>query len=87
MTPDIGNAFFEGAGAVILWLNVYRLLKDRRISGVSVLPVVFYTAWGFWNLYYYPSLGQWLSAVAGVGVAIANATWVGLALYYRAHDN
>jgi hypothetical protein len=80
MKPDLLNAAFEAGGAVLLWLNVRRLLADGQVKGVSVWPVVFYSAWGYWNLFYYPAVGQTLSAIAGIGVALANTVWVILAL-------
>jgi len=80
---DTINALFESGGAVLLWLNVRRLLRDKCLRGVSLVPVLWYTSWGAWNLVYYYGLGQLYSWAAGIGVFLANAVWVGLALYYR----
>lgn len=82
-TPDIINGLFEFGGAITLGLNVRRLLKDRMIAGVSIVPTAFFAAWGYWNLYYYPHLGQWVSFLGGLGVVIANTVWVVLALYFQ----
>jgi len=82
MTHDVINAIFEAGGGLLLIINVARLLRDRRISGVSVWPTAWWTAWGAWNLVYYPALGQWASFAAGILVVIANAAWVGLAVWY-----
>lgn len=38
----------------------------------------FFTAWGFWNLHYYPSLEQWFSFYAGIVLVLGNLCWVGL---------
>lgn len=82
MSGDIVNGLFELIGGLLLFLNCRRLYRDKQLKGVSVLPTMFYAAWGYWNLYYYPSLGQWLSFYAGIVVVTANTTWVALALYY-----
>lgn len=82
VTPDTINAVFEFGGAVLLLRNLWRLWRDKRVAGVSILPTVWWTCWGAWNLYYYPALGQWWSFVSGFGVVAANAAWVGLALWY-----
>lgn len=82
MTPDHINAAFELAAAVLLWLNVLRLHRDKQLRGVSVLPTCLYFGWCIWNLYYYAHLQQWLSWYAGFGVGIANLTWVILAVKY-----
>jgi hypothetical protein len=83
MTPDHINAAFEGAAAIILWLNVRRLWRDRELKGVSVLPTCLYFVWCIWNLYYYAHLDQMLSWWAGWGVGAANLSWVCLALWFR----
>lgn len=83
MTPDHLNALFELVGAGFLMLNVRRLLQDREVKGVSAWPAVFWSVWGFWNLYFYPAVGQFWSFAAGLLVAAANATWLSLALYLK----
>jgi hypothetical protein len=82
MVNDAINATFELAAGLLLWLNCRQLYRDKEVRGVSVLPVLVFTAWGFWNLYFYPSLDQWLSGLAAVLVVSANVTWVGQLLYY-----
>lgn len=76
MTPDMINGLFECIGGVLLLANIRRLWRDRRVSGVSVLPVIFWTAWGLWNLFFYPAVGCWWSFSGGVLVAVANASWL-----------
>lgn len=56
LSPDMINGIFEGGGAILLSLNIRRLLKDKKVEGISLIPVFFWSAWGFWNLFYYPSL-------------------------------
>jgi hypothetical protein len=78
--PDLVNGAFELSGGVVCWLNVKRLLRDRSVQGVDWRVSAFFSAWGFWNLFYYPQLGQWASFAGGVALVIANTTWVVLAL-------
>lgn len=78
--PDLINGAFELTGGVVCWLNVRRLLRDRRVQGVDWRVSAFFSAWGFWNLFYYPSLSQWASFAGGVTLVVANTTWVVLAL-------
>lgn len=82
MNPDTVNAMFEGGGALLLCMNIRRLLRDKRVAGVSLVPVVWWNIWGVWNVYYYHALTQPLSFYAGIGVLVANTVWVALALYY-----
>ena len=76
MTGDLINAAFEAGGAILLAFNVFRLWRDRRLAGVSILPTAWMAAWGLWNLAYYPSLGQWASFTAGLAVVAANTTCI-----------
>jgi hypothetical protein len=82
MLPDLINGTFEALGAMILVINIFRLVKDKCIKGVSWLPVAFFSAWGLWNLYYYPHLEQWLSFIGGIGIVTANIVWLTLVFYY-----
>lgn len=83
MMLDILNGIFESAGGLFIMASVLRLFRDKKTRGVSAVYVVFFTAWGFWNLVYYPSLGQWWSFAGGIGVVLANMTWLGLMFHYR----
>lgn len=79
---DFVNGFFEFGGAILLCLNIRRILKDKSIAGVSIFPVLFFTCWGIWNLFYYPSLNQMWSFYGGCGIVTANTIWVSLSIYY-----
>jgi len=81
-TLDLVNGLFELGGSLVLWLNVRQIRRDKKVDGVHIAPFVFFTLWGFWNWYYYPSLGQWLSLIGGINVPLANAVWLGHVLYY-----
>ena len=80
--PDFVNGSFEALGGVFLAMNLRRILKDKKIAGISIFPVAFWSLWGFWNLFYYPHLGQWISFVGGVLVVTMNTIWVALAIWY-----
>ena len=83
MQPDLINGLFETAAGILLWNNVRVLFKDKKVRGYSGMAVIFFCLWGYWNLFYYPSLGQWFSFLGGLNVVLANTVWVGLMLKYR----
>lgn len=83
MTPDLVNGTFELAGAGMLWRNVFQLHRDKEVRGVAIGPTAFFFAWGCWNLYYYPTLGQVWSFVGGACLTLANLVWVSQMIYYR----
>lgn len=79
---DIINGLFELIGGCFLFLNVLRLSKDKTVKGISPLVVIFWTTWGFWNLYYYPSVNCWWSFAGGILVVSMNAAWLFLLFWY-----
>lgn len=83
MALDAINAGFELAGALCVWLNVKRLWIDREVRGVDWRVTCFFWVWGVWNLWYYPNLDQWFSAVAGGILALGNTTWILLYLHNK----
>lgn len=86
MTLDHINAVFEGGSALLIASNVRRLRRDKTLSGVNILPTIWFSVWGFWNLFYYFGLGQWYSWALGALVFIANTTWVIFAVVYNARE-
>lgn len=81
-TPDLVNGAFEMLGGVLLWMNVRQIVRDKKVEGLWWPSTVFFCAWGLWNLYYYPALGQWWSFAGGLNIVVANATWLALWWFY-----
>jgi len=79
---DFVNGCFEASATIFVGMSILRVWKDRAVKGVSPVGVSFFLAWGIWNLFYYPHLGQWWSTAAAGLVAAANAVWVCLLFYY-----
>jgi membrane protein YdbS with pleckstrin-like domain len=82
MLPDIINGLFEVLGGLAIFLSIRKLWQDERVQGFHWAHLSFFTAWGFWNLYYYPHLNQWWSFWGGVGVVIANIIYLAMIIYY-----
>ncbi|HXJ44351.1 MAG TPA: hypothetical protein VNH18_34000 [Bryobacteraceae bacterium] len=80
---DLGNGLFECLGGLVLWQNVRRILQDKKLAGVDWRVTGFFTAWGFWNLWYYPHLHQTLSFIGGLNIVAANFVWLWFAIKYR----
>lgn len=84
MTPDRINASLEYLGVLFALYNCVILVQDAgQVQGVSVASTGFFTAWGIWNLYYYPHLGQKASGIAAGGLVLANGGWLLLFALYR----
>jgi hypothetical protein len=83
ITPDLINGLIELTGAVFTWRNAWQLWKDREVRGVYWPTSLFFTVWGAWNLYYYPSLNQWFSFYAGILLATGNLAWLTMAVRFK----
>lgn len=83
MIADLTNGVFELLGGLFVLNHCRAVWKDKAVKGVSIISTMFFTAWGVWNLYYYPSLNQWWSFVGGLAIVAANALWIYLLLKYR----
>ena len=79
---DTINGTFELIAGILLWINVIQLHKDKKISGVNIIPTAFFALWGYWNLYFYREVNCWHSWIGGIFVVIANTIWVCQMIYY-----
>jgi hypothetical protein len=82
-SPDFLNGLFEALGGIMHWTSVLALARDKQVKGTNVWATVFFNAWGIWNLWYYPHLGQWWSAAGGLVIVSANSVWIWLAWKYQ----
>lgn len=83
MTPDMINGVFELFGGVFLFNNCRILYHHKSVKGISMISVAFFMSWGYWNLYYYPHLGQWWSFAGGTAIVAAYILWIAMAIHYR----
>jgi len=79
---DAVNGLFEMGASIAILAHCFKLYKDKLLRGVSIGATAFFTSWGVWNLYYYPSLGQSISFVAGMAVVFTNVLWLGMMFHY-----
>ena len=82
LTPDVFNAMFEFGAACFQLMNIRAVWRDKGYAGVAVTPVIVFTIWGLWNLFYYPHLEQWWSLGGGLCITVVNTIWIGLMLYF-----
>lgn len=80
---DTTNAGFEIGGSIAIWMDIFQILKDKRIDGLNVWARLFYTVWAIWSVYYYFYLAQWFSFWFAFPLAIGSLIWFGLMIKYR----
>ena len=79
---DTINGVYEMTGSIALAWNCVTTYRDKEIKGISLASMVFFTSWGYWNLYYYPSLHQWMSTLGAAMMVLFNTIWLFQAMYY-----
>jgi hypothetical protein len=82
MSPDFFNGLFEAVAGLLVFNNCRAVLRDKQVKGVSIISTAIFTSWGFFNIYYYPSLDQWWSFSGGLVIVSANSLWVYLMVRY-----
>jgi hypothetical protein len=80
---DMVNGGFELFSGLMTILSVVKLYKDKSVRGVHLGPQFFFVSWGFYNLVFYPWHGLMFSFVGGIVMVGVNATWLGMAIYYK----
>lgn len=83
MNGDQINGILEMAASIFI-LNHCRVLeKDKAVKGISILSVVFFTLYGIFNIFYYPSIAQWVSFWAGLFIVVVNFLYLWMVLKYK----
>ena len=82
MWQDKINGLFELMGGVFILLHCLRLYHDKKVRGVSFIATAYFVLWGYWNIYYYPHLEQWVSFAGGLTIVAMNTLWITMMLYY-----
>jgi len=80
--PDMVNGAFEALAGIAVLNHCIALHHDKAVRGLSVGSTAFFTAWGVWNLYYYPHLDQFWSFAGGVFITLANGIYVAMLVHY-----
>lgn len=79
---DSTNGIYEMVGGIFMLFNCIQVYKDKAVKGISLTSAMFFCSWGYWNLYYYPHLGQWSSTAGAAVMVLFNSIWIGQAIYY-----
>lgn len=83
MNYDLVNALFEGSGGIFVALNAWDIWKRKAVAGQTFTALFFFTAWGVWNLFYYPAVHQWWSTFGAWSIMLVNCIQIGLVIKFR----
>jgi hypothetical protein len=80
--PDLINGCFEFGGALFIIGHIRKLYADKLVRGVYWPATLWFASWGWWNVYYYAHLDQWLSWTGGLFIVTFNTIWTVMLVYY-----
>lgn len=83
LLADWGMAGFL---TVMIGMNAWNLRvlwRDRQVSGLSPITVLFRSSANIWQAWFFFQLGEWAAFGAAVPATALNFAWVVMALYYR----
>jgi hypothetical protein len=80
---DIANGAFELGTGIWVIRACACLHRDKVVKGTSYGLQFWVTSWGYYNLYFYPSLDQWFSFTGGLLVVAFNTIWLLMAFHYH----
>jgi len=80
---DRANSVFEFAGGFFIVMHILQAYHDKSVAGVCILAVLFFTIWGYWNLYYYKAIQQKWSLRATYFITAMNTVWLAMLIYYK----
>ncbi|MDQ8022214.1 MAG: hypothetical protein REI94_10260 [Moraxellaceae bacterium] len=86
-TMDLANAALECLGGLFILNHCRVLWMQQSVRGVSAISIAFFSAWGVWNLFYYPALDQFFSFAASLLVVLANAIYLVLIVLIRRRES
>ena len=87
MWEDSVNGMFEFYSGFFILLHCVKMFQDKKIRGVSLLAAIYFTAWSYWNLHYYPNLNQWWSFAGGAFTTLCHTIWFSMIIYYLRREN
>lgn len=80
---DLFNGVMEFIASLFIFHSCYCLYRDKKVHGISVPSIVFFTSWSIWNVYYYYQLNQPYSFYLSLLIPFFNIIWISLFIYYK----
>jgi hypothetical protein len=88
---DWVNSLFCLGGAVFILFSILKVRRDKQIKGISWAHVIFFHAWGWWNLFFFAMIGEKFAFACAVVLVVTEAVWINELLhcsnYPRGDDN
>ena len=77
------NSGFIFIAALFYVLNLFKLIKDKDVKGISKLSIVFFSLWNIWTLFFFLMVTEfWWTITAYIIVSVLNVTYIILMIKY-----
>jgi|TARA_R110000824_G_scaffold66566_1_gene172669 FtsH-binding integral membrane protein len=78
------NSAFVLTAAFFYVLNLFKLIKDKEVKGISKISIGFFSLWNVWTLFFFIKISEyWWTIGAYVLVAILNVIYITLMIKYN----
>jgi len=82
------NSGFVLIAALFYLLNLFKLIKDKEIKGISKISIGFFSLWNVWTLFFFIKISEyWWTIGAYVVVAILNIAYITLMIKYTRNND
>lgn len=82
MYDQINSGFIFIAG-IFYVLNLFKLIKDKDVKGISKLSICFFSVWNIWTLFFFLMVSEFWWTIAAYGiVAVLNVVYIILMIKY-----
>ena len=77
------NGGFIFVAALFYVLNLFKLMKDKDVKGISKVSIIFFSFWNIWTLFFFLMVTEfWWTIGAYVLVSVLNVTYIILMIKY-----
>ena len=83
MWQDMTKGVLELAGAGVLMFNIFRIVKDKDLKGVSFYYIFFSVVANAYATYFYYFLNQWYAFWGVLTYTVLALAWMLLVLIYK----
>lgn len=82
MSYILSALFF--ACSIVCWLHVKKIIDDKAVMGVSLVPTFVFMATNLFEMFYFGRNGDWWTVAGAGSMFLSNIVWTIIVVYYKA---
>ena len=77
------NSGFIFVAALFYVLNLFKLMKDKDVKGISKVSIMFFSFWNIWTLFFFLMVTKFWWTIGAYGIVAAlNVVYIILMIKY-----